>query len=92
MVVALGAADGRPHPRAGDVSDPVGLIDGPVFLDLQASLVARLQEPVVGGGEHAVVGMLAGEGLDQVAGELEDREPVEGHVLEKGRDHPVAIG
>ncbi len=92
MVVALRAADGRPHPRAGYVADPVGLVDRPVFLGLQARLMRRLEEAVVAAGEHRILGVLAGSRADEVAGQLQLREPVEGHVVEERLVHPVAIG
>ena len=92
VVVALGAADRGPHPRPRHVADPVGLVDRPVFLGLQSALVGRLQEAVVAAGEHAVLGVLALPRADEVASQLQFGEPVEGHVVEKCLDHPVAIG
>ena len=91
VVMALGAAHRRSHPHARHVADPVGLVDGPVFLDLQAALVRRLQKPVVGARQHRVFRMLARSRAHEVAGELHDREPIERHVVEKRFDHPVAV-
>ena len=92
VVVTLRTADGRPQPNTGNISDPVSLIDRPVFLDLQPPFVTRLEQPVVGGGQHAVIGMLAGDGFNQVTRQLQQCESVEGLVLQKCRNHPIPVG
>ena len=92
VVVALRAAHRGAHPRARHAANPVGLVDRPVFLRLQTTFVRRLQEPVVGTRQHRILGMLALARADEVAGQLQLREPVERHVVEERLDHPVAIG
>ena len=91
VIVALGAAHRGAHPGARHAADPVGLVDRAVFLRLQTSFVRRLQEPVVGTRQHRILGMLALARADEVAGQLQFREPVEGDVVEECLDHPVAI-
>ena len=92
VVVALGTADRRPEPDARDIPDPVGLIDRPILLDLKAPFVRRLQQPVVGRGQHPIIRMLTRGRLDQVAGQLQQGEPVERQIVEEGGNHPITIG
>ena len=86
VAVALGAGDRRPHPGAEGRVHPID--DG----DVAELLVDR---PTLGVGHrvavegrcHALVRAGAGK---EVAGQLERREAVEGHVGIKGPDDPVA--
>ena len=92
MVVALRTPQRAPQPHFGHIPHPIGLVDRPVFLDLEAAFVGGLQEAVVGGSQHMVVGMFSLGGLDQITRQLQECEAVEGEILEKGVDHPVAVG
>ena len=87
MVVALGAAGGEAQPRGGDGVGPVdelleaglGAVDAGFAVDEYVAM-----EP----GGHA---LLSGWVRQQVAGDLLDGEPVEGHVGVEGVDHPLAV-
>ncbi len=92
VVMALAAAECGPQPDLRHVANAICLIDRPILVDLDATLMRGLQQPVIGRSEHQVVWMLALSRLDQIAGQLQQREAVEGQILQKGMDHPVAIG
>jgi len=88
VVVALAAAESQAQPGRTSVAYPVGDVFRQVFLLLNARLGAHSPEAVVGGRNHLP---LAGV-RQQIAGELFDRELIEGHVRIEGCDHVIAVG
>ena len=88
VIVTLSAADCGTHPDSGQITDPVGGVDGVVFLGLDATFVGSLQQAVVPRGDFLPFAAV----IDQVAGELLPGELVERHILVKGANHIVAIG
>ncbi len=85
--VALGAADGQPHPDLSGRGDAV--LDGGVakLLVVGAALGVGHRVAVEAGGDELI---LRGHG-QQVACQLQDSEAVERHVGVQRPDHPVAV-
>ena len=88
VVVALRAPHGRAEPGDRHGPDPVPRVLGEVLLGLGAPFASHHIQAVESGG-HELLGCRVGQ---EIAGELFDREPVEGHVAVKGVDHVIAIG
>ena len=86
MVVALGTADREAEPHAPRCRHPVEdgvdaklfLVDPPFFVDLRVAVEA--------GGDPLLVGGVG----EEIAGELMDREAIEGEIAVGGLDDPVA--
>ena len=85
MVVARRATDGRPQPDRPDGGDPVLDLHHTEFLDIGPPF------PVAQGLAKKPRGdlLLDRRLRQQVAGQLFDREPVEGHVAVESLDDPV---
>ena len=88
MVVADGAAGGHAEKDLAEGFRAVAGVEDFVFLVDDAAFVGRDIAAVEAGGDFLFE---RGAG-QQIAGELLDRELVEGHVLVEGFDDPIAIG
>ena len=89
VAVALGAAEGQPQPDRGRRARPVlGRLDPELLLVVPADRRPVEHRHAVEAGGDSRSQRPAGQ---QVAGQLLDREPIEGHVAVEGVDHPVAV-
>ena len=88
VVVALGAVGRQAEVDPAHRLDAVGGVVGEVLLDDRAALVGRHVAALQARGDQLGFGRVRQE----VAGELFDREGVEGLVAIEGLDHPVTVG
>ena len=96
MVVADGAARREPHPDRGGRLRAIPRGEHEVFLGDDAPFVRRHVAAVEAAGDLRVengVDVATRQFLrDEISGELQDREPVERHVLIEGADYPLPVG
>ena len=96
MVVADGAARREPHPDRGGRLRAIPRGEHEVFLGDDAPFVRRHVAAVEAAGDLRVengVDVATRQFLrDEISGELQDREPVERHVLVEGADYPLPVG
>ena len=95
VVVADSAAGRQPHPDGTGRLGAVAGVEHVVLLRNRAALVGRHVAAVEATGDLIVEEFgrrRVGAVLDQVAGELQDRERIEGEVAVEGVDHPLPVG
>ena len=88
VVVAAAAVHREPHPGRARGLDAIDDVLGEPFLDDAASFAVEAMVAVEGRGHD----LIARGVREQVAGELLDREGVEGLVVVESLDDPVAVG
>ena len=88
VVVTSRAADGEPEPDRPGRLHPVDRVLQQVFVLDGAAFVAGHVVAVESARDELVERGI----LDEIPRELVDGEPIEGHVLAKRPEHPVAIG